>query len=122
VLRELAGQATCNLHRALGSLERWEEARALAGRSLPFTRTLATGTGRALEAAATYAHAFQALHDGRRDEALAGLAEVVRIGHESGVEVGGRIALDAQLLTGHLHRQAGRLEDAVRAFRDALAS
>ena len=121
-LRELAGQAACNLHRALGSLERWEEARTLADESLAFTRTLDTGTGRALEAAATYAHAFQALHDGRRDEARAGLAEVVRIGHESGVEVGGRIALDAQLLTGHLHRQAGRLEDAVRAFRDALAS
>src|SRR5262249_6909616 len=66
--------------------------------------------------------AFQALHDGRRDEALAGLGEVVRIGRESGVDVGGRIALDAQLLIRHLHRQAGRLEDAVRTFRDALTS
>jgi len=121
-LRELAGQAACNLHRALGSLDRWEEARALADESLAFTRTLDSGTGRALEAAATYAHAFQALHDGRRDDALAGLADVVRIGRESGIDVGSRIALDAQLLTGHLHRQAGRLEDAVRAFRDALAS
>jgi tetratricopeptide (TPR) repeat protein len=120
-LRELAGQAACNLHRALGSLERWEEARALADESVAFTRTLDSGTGRALEAAATYAHAFQALHDGRREEALAGLADVVRIGRESGVDVGGRIALDAQLLTGHLHRQSGRLEDAVRAFRDAIA-
>ena len=121
-LRELAGQAACNLHRALGSLDRWEEARALADESLAFTRTLDSGTGRALEAAATYARAFQALHDGRRDEALAGLADVARIGRESGVDVGARIALDAQLLAGHLHRQAGRLEDAVRAFREALAS
>jgi hypothetical protein len=47
---------------------------------------------------------------------------VARIGRESGVDVGARIALDAQLLAGHLHRQAGRLEDAVRAFREALAS
>jgi len=120
-LRELAGQAACNLHRALGSLERWEEARALADESLAFTRTLDSGTGRALEAAATYAKAYQALHDGRRDEALAGLAEVVRIGRDSGVDVGGRIALDAQLLIGHLYRQAQRLDDAARAFRDALA-
>jgi len=36
--------------------------------------------------------------------------------------VGGRIALDAQLLVGHLHRQAGRLEDSVSAFRYALAA
>ncbi len=120
-LRELAGQAACNLHRALGSLERWEEARVLAEESLAFTRTLSSGTGRALEAAATYAHAFQALHDGRKDEALAGLADVVRLGRESDVEVGARIALDAQLLTGHLHRQSGRPEQAVRAFLDALA-
>lgn len=121
-LRELAGQAACNLHRALGALERWEEARDLAEESLAFTRTLSSGTGRALEAAATYAHAFQALHDGRTDEALAGLADVVRLGHASETEVGERIALDAQLLTGHLHRQAGRGEPAVRAFRDALAT
>src|SRR5262249_14786273 len=120
--RELPRQAARHLPRGLGSLERWEEARALADESLAFTRTLDSGTGRALEAAATYAHAFQALHDGRRDEALAGLADVVRIGRDSGVDVGGRIALDAQLLIGHLHRQAGRLEDAVRTFRDALAS
>ncbi len=122
VLRELAGQAACNLHRTLGSLERWEQARALALESLSFTRTLTSGTGRALEAAATYAHAFQALHDGRIEEALAGLADVVRVGRESGVDVGARIALDAQLLIGHLHRQAGRLEAAVRAFKDALAA
>lgn len=121
-LRELAGQAACNLHRALGALERWEEARTLAEESVAFTRTLSSGTGRALEAAATYAHAFQALHDGRTDEALAGLADVVRLGRESATEVGERIALDAQLLTGHLHRQAGRGEPAVRAFRDALAA
>lgn len=121
-LRELAGQAACNLHRALGALERWEEARTLAEESVAFTRTLSSGTGRALEAAATYAHAFQALHDGRADEALAGLADVVRLGRESETEVGERIALDAQLLTGHLHRQAGRGEPAVRAFRDALAA
>jgi tetratricopeptide (TPR) repeat protein len=121
-LRELAGQAACNLHRALGSLERWEEARELAEESLAFTRTLSSGTGRALEAAATYAHAFQALHDGRTDEALVGLADVVRLGHASEAEVGERIALDAQLLIGHLHRQAGRGEPAVRAFRDALAT
>jgi len=120
-LRELAGQAACNLHRALGALGRWEEARTLAEDSVAFTHTLESGTGRALEAAATYAHAFQALHDEHTDEALAGLAEVVRLGRESGVEVGVRIALDAQLLAGHLHRQAGRLESAVRAFRDALA-
>lgn len=120
-IRELAGQAACNLHRALGSLERWEEARELADVSLAFTRTLTSGTGRALEAAATYAHAFQALHDGRLPEALVGLGDVVRIGRASETEVGTRIALDAQLLTGHLHRQAGRLEEAVRAFRDALA-
>ncbi len=120
-LRELAGQAACNLHRALGSLERWEEARELAEESLVFTRTLSSGTGRALEAAATYAHAFQALHDGRGEEALAGLADVVRLGRESDMEVGARIALDAQLLTGHLHRQSGRLDHAVRAFKDALA-
>ena len=120
-IRELAGQAGCNLHRALGSLERWEEARELADESLTFTRTLTSGTGRALEAAATYAHAVQALHDNRLPEALRGLAEVVRVGRDSGTEVGTRIALDAQLLTGHLHRQASRLEDAVRAFRDALA-
>jgi tetratricopeptide (TPR) repeat protein len=122
VLRELAGQAGCNLHRALGALERWEEARALAETSLEFTRTLTSGTGRALAAAATYAHAFQALHDGHSAEALAGLAEVVRVGRDSGVDVGTRIALDAQLLIGHLHRQAGRLEEAVRAFKDALAA
>lgn len=121
-LRELAGQAACNLHRALGSLERWEEARALAADSMAFTRTLTTGTGRALAAAATYAHAFQTLHDGRTAEALEGLAEVVRAGTDSGTDVGMRIALDAQLLIGHLHRQAGRLEPAVRAFKDALAA
>ncbi len=120
-IRELAGQAACNLHRALGSLERWAEARELADASLAFTRTLTSGTGRALEAAATYAQAFQALHDGRLPEALTGLGDVVRIGRGSSTEVGTRIALDAQLLTGHLHRQAGRLEQAVRAFRDALA-
>ena len=121
VLRELAGQAACNLHRALGTLERWDEARRLADESLAFTRTLASGTGRALEAAATYAHAFQAMHEQRTDEALVELADVVRLGRDSGVEVGARIALDAQLLVGHLHRQAGRLEPAVRAFKDALA-
>ncbi len=121
-LRELAGQAVCNLHRALGSLERWEEARDLAEEALAFTRTLSSGTGRALEAAATYARAFQALHDGRAEEALADLPHVVRLGRESDTEVGARIALDAQLLTGHLHRQAGRGEPAVRAFRDALGS
>ncbi|MCE9627684.1 MAG: hypothetical protein K8R56_07200 [Candidatus Eisenbacteria bacterium] len=122
VLRELAGQAACNLHRALGTLERWDEARQLADESLAFTRTLTSGTGRALEAAATYAHAFQAMHEQRIDDALVELADVVRLGRESGVEVGSRIALDAQLLVGHLHRQAGRLEPAVRAFKDALAS
>ena len=122
VLRELAGQAACNLHRALGSLERWEEARALAADSLAFTRTLTTGTGRALAAAATYAHAFQTLHDGHTEAALEGLAEVVRVGRDSGTDVGTRIALDAQLLIGHLHRQAGRLDPAVRAFKDALAA
>lgn len=121
VLRELAGQAACNLHRALGALERWEEARALADASIAFTSTLDSGTGRALQAAATYAHAFQALHDGRTDEALRELATVSERGRASGVDVGLRIALDAQLLTGHLHRQAGRLEPAVRAFKDALA-
>ena len=121
VLRELAGQAACNLHRSLGTLERWEEARELASDSLAFTRTLTTGTGRALAAAATYAHAFQQLHDGRMDDALEGLAEVVRVGRDSGADVGMRIGLDAQLLIGHLHRQAGRLELAVRAFKDALA-
>jgi tetratricopeptide (TPR) repeat protein len=121
VLRELAGQAACNLHRALGSLERWEEARALAADSLTFTRTLTSGTGRALEAAATYALAFQTLHDGHQAEALAGLSDVVRVGRASGVDVGTRIALDAQLLIGHLHRQSGRLDEAVRAFKDALA-
>ncbi len=122
VLRELAGQAACNLHRALGTLERWDEARALADESLAFTRTLTSGTGRALEAAATYAHAFQAMHEQRIDDALVELADVVRLGRDSGVEVGTRIALDAQLLIGHLHRQASRLEPAVRAFKDALAS
>lgn len=122
VLRELAGQAACNLHRALGTLERWDEARQLADESLAFTRTLTSGTGRALEAAATYAHAFQAMHEQRIDDALVELADVVRLGRDSGVEVGSRIALDAQLLVGHLHRQAGRLEPAVRAFKDALAS
>ncbi len=122
VLRELAGQAACNLHRALGSLERWEEARALAADSLAFTRTLTTGTGRALAAAATYAHAFQTLHDGHTEAALEGLAEVVRVGRDSSTDVGTRIALDAQLLIGHLHRQAGRLDPAVRAFKDALAA
>ena len=121
-LRDLAGQAVCNLHRALGSLERWEEARDLADEALAFTRTLSSGTGRALEAAATYARAFQALHDGRAEEALADLPDVVRLGQESDTEVGARIALDAQLLVGHLHRQAGRGEPAVRAFRDALAT
>lgn len=121
-LRELAGQAACNLHRTLGALERWEEARALAEESLAFTRTLSSGTGRALEAAATYALAFQALHDGRSEEALAGLADVQRLGRESESEVGERIALDALLLAGHLHRQAGRGEPAVRAFRDAIAA
>ncbi len=120
-LRELAGQAACNLHRALAALERWEEARDLAEASVAFTRTLESGTGRALEAAATYARAFQALHDGHPDDALAGLAEVVRLGRASGAGVGLRIALDAQLLAGHLHRQAGRTEAAVRAFKDALA-
>jgi tetratricopeptide (TPR) repeat protein len=120
-LRELAGQAACNLHRALAALERWEEARDLAEASVAFTRTLESGTGRALESAATYARAFQALHDGHPDDALAGLAEVVRLGRASGAEVGLRIALDAQLLAGHLHRQAGRTEAAVRAFKDALA-
>ena len=122
VLRELAGQAACNLHRALGSLERWEEARALAADSLAFTRTLTTGTGRALAAAAAYAHAFQTLHDGHTEAALEQLADVVKTGRESGADVGVRIALDAQLLIGHLHRQAGRLEQAVRAFKDALAA
>jgi tetratricopeptide (TPR) repeat protein len=120
-LRELAGQAACNLHRSLAALGRWEEARELAEASLAFTRTLPSDTGRALEAAAIYARAFQALHDGHVDDALAGLADVVRVGRASGAEVGLRIALDAQLLAGHLHRQAGRLEPAARAFKDALA-
>ena len=121
-MRELAGQAACNLHRVLSALDRWDDARALAEESVAFTRTLTSGTGRALEAAAAYARAFQALHDGRPDDTLAQLDDVVRLGHASGVDVGERIALDALLLTGHLQRQAGRHELAVRAFRDALAT
>jgi tetratricopeptide (TPR) repeat protein len=121
VLQELAAQAACNLHRTLAVLERWSEAHALADETLAFTSTLDSATGRALEAAAHYAHAFEAMHAKRIDEALERLSEVVRLGRASGIEVGTRIALDAQLLAGHLHRQAKRLEPAVRAFKDALA-
>lgn len=121
VLREIAGQAACNLHRAFALLERWDEARGLAEESLAFTRTLDTPTGRALEAAARYAQAFQMLHEGRPDDALGALDEVTRLGEGSGTDVGARIALDARLLAGHLHRRARRFEPAVRAFKDALA-
>ena len=95
--------------------------RALADETLAFTRTLTSRTGRALEAAAHYALAFQTLHEGRSDAALGELAEVVRLGRESESDFGVRIALDALLLSGHLHRQGERLEPAVRAVKDALA-
>lgn len=121
VLQELAAQAACNLHRALAVLERWSEAHALAEETLAFTSTLDTATGRALEAAAHHALAFESMHANRPDEAIERLAEVVRLGRASGLDVGVRIALDAQLLAGHLHRQAKRLEPAVRAFKDALS-
>lgn len=119
-VRELAGQAACNLHRVLCALDRWDEARAHAEAALEFTGTLTSGLGRALEAAARYARAFQQLHDGRAQEARAALADVTERGLASGVEVGDRIALDALLLAGHLDRQAGRIEPARAAFKQAV--
>jgi len=119
-LREWAGQAACNLHRVLGALERWDEARVLAEETRAFTRTLESGIGRALDAAATYAQAFQALHDGDPARARSGLAEVAQLGRASGHEVGERVAVDALLLAGHLDRQASRWADAASALREAI--
>lgn len=119
-VREWAGQAACNLHRVLGSLDRWDEARGLAEETRLFTRTLESGIGRALEAAASYAQAFQLLHDGETDRARAGLNEVARLGRTSGHEVGERVAVDALLLAGHLDRQAKRWADAAAVLREAI--
>jgi len=119
-VRELAGQAACNLHRVLCSLDRWDEARTHAEEALAFTSTLESGLGRALEAAARYARAFQQLHDGDAVSAREALSEVTARGLGSGVEVGERIALDALLLAGHLDRQAGRVEAARAGFKQAV--
>lgn len=119
-VREWAGQAACNRHRVLCALDRWDEARALAEEALAFTSTLDSGLGRALQAAALYARAFQELHDGDSKSARAALGEVTTRGLASGVEVGERIALDALLLSGHLDRQAGRAESARAAFKQAV--
>ncbi len=119
-VREWAGQAACNLHRVLGSLDRWDEARALAAETRAFTRTLESGIGRALDAAAAYAQAFQSLHDGDPATARAGLAEVARLGRSSGHEVGERVAVDALLLAGHLDRQAARWPEAASVLREAI--
>ncbi|MEO5987627.1 MAG: tetratricopeptide repeat protein [Candidatus Eisenbacteria bacterium] len=120
-VREWAGQAACNRHRVLCALDRWEEARALAEEALAFTSTLDSGLGRALEAAALYARAFQQLHDGDSQSARAALSEVTTRGLASGVEVGERIALDALMLSGHLDRQAGRAEPARAAFKQVVS-
>ncbi len=119
-VREWAAQAACNRHRVLCALERWEEARALAEEALVFTATLDSGLGRALQAAALYARAFQELHDGDSESARVALHEVTTRGLASGVDVGERIALDALLLSGHLDRQAGRAEPARAAFKQAV--
>ncbi len=119
-VREWAGQAACNLHRVLGALDRWDEARGLAEEARAFTRTLESGIGRALDAAASYAQAFQWLHDGDPARARAGLTEVARLGRASGHEVGERVAVDALLLAGHLDRQASRWSDAAGALREAI--
>jgi tetratricopeptide (TPR) repeat protein len=119
-VRELAAQAACTLHRVLCGLERWEEARTLAGEAGAFAASIASPTGRALAAAAAYALAFGMLHEGDSEGARAGLDEVARAGFESGVEVGDRIGLDALLLAGHLDRQAGRRESALALFRQAV--
>lgn len=119
-VREWAGQAACNLHRVLGALDRWDEARLLADETRAFTRTLESGIGRALDAAASYAQAFQALHDGEPARARTGLSEVARLGRASGHEVGERVAVDALLLAGHLDRQASRWGDAAGVLREAI--
>ncbi len=119
-VREWAGQAACNLHRMLGALDRWDEARALAEETRTFTRTLDSGIGRALEAAASYAQSFQWLHDGEGERARVGLTEVARLGRTSGHEVGERVAVDALLLAAHLDRQASRWTDAASVLREAI--
>jgi tetratricopeptide (TPR) repeat protein len=118
-VRELGAQAACTLHRVLCGLERWDDARRLAGEAEAFAAEIPTPTGRALAAAAAYARAFCRLHDGDAAGARGELDAVARAGFESGVDVGERIALDALLLAGHLDRQAGRREEALARFREA---
>lgn len=121
LLRELAGQAACSLHRSLAALERWRDAQSLSILTLDFARTLAPPTGRALEAAVRFADAYRHLDAGQLEDCLAALAESARLGRESGAEAGVRLALDALLLAGHLHRRAGRLEQAVSVLEQAIA-
>ena len=116
-MRELAAQAACTRHRVLCALERWDEAGALADDAEAYARSLGSGTGRALAAAARYARAFQRLHDGDADGARPMLREVADAGFESGTDVGERVALDALLLEGHLERQAKHDLEALEAFR-----
>lgn len=119
-VRELAAQAACSLHRSLCALGRWAEARTLAEDAVAFAGGIASPTGRALAAAATYAKAFQLLHDGDVTQARALLGEVADRGLESAVEPGERVAIDALLLAGHLDRQGGRHADALEQFQRAV--
>jgi tetratricopeptide (TPR) repeat protein len=120
-VRELAAQAACTLHRVFCALERWPEAGELADRAETFARTIDSGTGRALAAAATYARAWQQLHAGDADGARTRLATVAEAAFESGSDVGERVGLDALLLSGHLARKAGRTEEALAQFKAVLA-
>jgi tetratricopeptide (TPR) repeat protein len=119
-VRELAAQSACTLHRVLCALDRWDEAKALALDAEAFARTLPSGTGRALAAAATYARAYQELHDGDTARARVTLRTVVAAGLASETDVGERVALDALLLEGHLARKDGHFEEGLASFRALL--
>ena len=116
-VRELAAQSAVALHRLLGSLDRWDEARALASDAEEFATSLEGPMGRALAVAALHARAFQQVHDREHDAALSTLAEIADKGLMCGHEMGERVAIDGLLLAGHLDRQAGRVEAAIAHFR-----
>lgn len=120
-VRELAVQAACDLHKLLCAMERWDDAATVASDAEAFASTLESGPGRALAAAATYARAYSALHGGDETGARDAIERVAALGFSSGVEAGERIALDAELLAGHLDRKADRLQPALDRFRGVLA-
>jgi tetratricopeptide (TPR) repeat protein len=120
-VRELAAQAACALHRVLCGLERWSEAARLADDAEAFARTIESGTGRALTAAAMYARAWQLLHAGDAEAARSRLGAVADAAFASGSEVGERVGLDALLLAGYLARKAERPEAALEHFRAVLS-